>query len=231
MMSAFRLGRNSPAIVWTSCSSTTRASGRPVRPQEPQQDPAQHGASPASARLGLGASTPCSSTETIACAVIGSASVIFGWLAAKVSSRAIRAVSAGDSRSRSRSGSSSSADRVQQPAVPEPGPRIHPVPLAALRRPGKAERDQQLDHREHPVLQDLHRGDQPLLQRQAPVDRRVQLQRRGRVEGGVQAGVDQLGLVGEHPEDGALADPAGLGDLPGGDRRARARAAAAGWPR
>ena len=62
------------------------------------------------------------------------------------------------------------------------------------------------------------------------VDGRELGQRRRLVEGRAQAGVDQLGLVGEDPEDGALADPAGLGDLLGGDRRCRARAATAGWP-
>ena len=42
------------------------------------------------------------------------------------------------------------------------------------------------------------------------------LGRRG-VEGGLDGGVDQRLLVGEDPEDGALGDAGGLGDLAGGD--------------
>ena len=40
---------------------------------------------------------------------------------------------------------------------------------------------------------------------------------RGRVEGGVDDRVDELVLVGEDPEDRALGDAGGLGDLTRGD--------------
>ncbi len=69
---------------------------------------------------------------------------------------------------------------------------------------------------DHALLEDLNRSEQGVVEREARVDGAEVLLERPGVERSVDRGDDHRVLVGEDPEDGALGDARGVGDLAGG---------------
>ena len=131
-----------------------------------------------------------------------------GWVSDNARARSIRAASSGSMRRSSRG----EEDLGQRRRI---GERARAVALH--RRP---ELRAEPPHVDDPSLDDLGRRDQPLFERAVGGDS-PQGRFDGRlVEGGVEGGTDQFVLVGEHPEDRALGDARGLGDLPARHRLA-----------
>lgn len=81
-----------------------------------------------------------------------------------------------------------------------------------------AEVRQQRPHVDDAPLDQLGGLDQLLLEREVGIDRPQRTLERSLVERGLEGGVEQFVLVGEDPEDRALGDACGTGDLFGGDR-------------
>ena len=149
--------------------------------------------------------TPCRNRCTSSSGDVGSSASI-GCVVESVSARNSRAATIGSTVMRVAVGVEDAHERV---AVGHRAAR-HLVEARADARHEAPDVDDALLH-------DHDRGGERVLERRDRRDRRERgLERRG-VERGLDDRDDDLVLVGEDPEDRALGDPGGLGDLPARD--------------